>query len=145
MTKLVSVRVIFLNTSVSNHTITITGEVTHMHTHYESLKQRQTLSTYNTNTRFETYKHSAGHQLCLHQLDGPIALWPTHLHWSPSGVCGSGYLLRYRTHPGDRWCQRDTLLVQLGREKEKVNEGSEWRDWWLTLIIKNHNKHTLSQ
>ena len=38
MTKLVSVGEIFLNTSVSNHTISITREVTH--THYEMSKTK---------------------------------------------------------------------------------------------------------
>ena len=38
MTKLVSVGEIFLNTSVSNHTISITREVTYTHTHYEMSK-----------------------------------------------------------------------------------------------------------
>ena len=40
MTKHVLVREIVLNTSVSNHTITITREVTHTHTHYEMSKTK---------------------------------------------------------------------------------------------------------
>ena len=70
MTKLVSVGEIFLNTSVSNHTITITREVTYTHI-MKYLKQRQTRYTYNTNTRFENYKHRTVDRHRLHQVDGP--------------------------------------------------------------------------
>ena len=83
MTKLVLVREIVLNTSVSNHTITITREVTH--THYEmsktktdpsSVQHKHTFSkTQTLNSGSSSYAPSGWAQICLTHTPSLVTKW----------------------------------------------------------------------